>query len=553
VARISKGGYFGLIDTKGKILIEPKYDKIFSFNKGVAKVGLNNKFGAINLSGKEILKPKSVIELSDFNNGLAIYKISNNHEKGVLNDKGEFIAEQKYNDLWFNNIGNLIYHDYAKKKIGFIDKEGREKVVFNLVNYTYYSTEMQAFELMKKLDFFEGLAITFQIKDSVKKFGFMNENLDVVIPPIYDWVSVFEHGYAQVSLNNSWGIINVKGELVIPIIYQSVKPVSKSHFIVKKDNRFGVIDMVNEIVIPIKYLKINYLAEGMYAVFKNEISSEENFEDYYLYSGTMEEQVYDGVFGSNWGVINEENKQVLPFEYDDFDWIENENRGIAYRFYEAFYAPIGSVAGTRFGNGYYFDNSGVLETDSFIINQGFWNWNYSNIVTTKDYSFKIDGGYSIVGELSDTNAILSMYKSGFHYFNDNLYLVGVVNNKGDTIIPFIYSSIEYDKEYKLFKLQKGGQFGNYGVADLNGKIIVPVEFPLITILSGAIFLKERVKLQGEFEYVSTVYDFTGKIIIPTKKDTEYTVSATGTLIQNGTGRDNIYYITKQGEKLIEED
>ncbi|HED6687678.1 TPA: WG repeat-containing protein, partial [Campylobacter coli] len=40
-----------------KIVIEPKFDSIGSFREGLAKVGLNGKYGFIDKSGEFVIEP----------------------------------------------------------------------------------------------------------------------------------------------------------------------------------------------------------------------------------------------------------------------------------------------------------------------------------------------------------------------------------------------------------------------------------------------------------------------------------------------------------------
>ena len=76
IARISRNGYVGLIDSSGLILCEPKYDKIFDFNGNSARVCLNGKFGIIDKKGDELRSP-DIYRLSEFSEGLANFREKN--------------------------------------------------------------------------------------------------------------------------------------------------------------------------------------------------------------------------------------------------------------------------------------------------------------------------------------------------------------------------------------------------------------------------------------------------------------------------------------------
>ncbi len=51
-------GKYGVIDTKGQWIIEPLYENIGLFNKGVAPFCQNQKWGILNSRGEIIFKPK---------------------------------------------------------------------------------------------------------------------------------------------------------------------------------------------------------------------------------------------------------------------------------------------------------------------------------------------------------------------------------------------------------------------------------------------------------------------------------------------------------------
>ena len=57
------------------------------------------------------------------------------------------------------------------------------------------------------------------------KWGFINEQAQIVIPPQYDSVQAFNEGLAAVMQNDQWGYIDTIGKQVIPCKYDYV-----SHF-----------------------------------------------------------------------------------------------------------------------------------------------------------------------------------------------------------------------------------------------------------------------------------------------------------------------------------
>ena len=56
-AAIKINGKYGLIDTKGNIVIAPIYDDTLIFREGLAKVGINGKYGFIDKKGNIVIAP----------------------------------------------------------------------------------------------------------------------------------------------------------------------------------------------------------------------------------------------------------------------------------------------------------------------------------------------------------------------------------------------------------------------------------------------------------------------------------------------------------------
>ncbi len=100
----------GCIDSTGKILIEPKYDLIRSFNKeGFAAVELDDKWGIIDTKGNIVL-PLMYEELDECGDGY--FLCSNQNKYGIINPFGKLIIEPKYDFV-------RVIHNTLFVKIGF--------------------------------------------------------------------------------------------------------------------------------------------------------------------------------------------------------------------------------------------------------------------------------------------------------------------------------------------------------------------------------------------------------------------------------------------------
>lgn len=79
---------------------------------------------------------------------------------------------------------------------------------------------------------------TFQNKD---KYGYVDENGNVVIKAQYSHAYPFENGRAKVSKGDKWGYIDTKGKAVIAIQYDNIEPFENGLARVKKGDKYGYI------------------------------------------------------------------------------------------------------------------------------------------------------------------------------------------------------------------------------------------------------------------------------------------------------------------------
>lgn len=88
------GGY-GYIDTKGKIVIEPKFDRAYNFREGLAAVEIDGKQGYIDKRGKIAIEPK-FSQASTFNEGMAQIEIKG--KCGYIDSTGEIVIPAKFDN-----------------------------------------------------------------------------------------------------------------------------------------------------------------------------------------------------------------------------------------------------------------------------------------------------------------------------------------------------------------------------------------------------------------------------------------------------------------------
>lgn len=181
-----------------------KYDKLYEFHEGLARVCKDKKYGFIDKLGNEIISCK-YDDAEDYDKGISVVTLGD--KKGAINQQGDMVIPCKYDNI------NLCKDDslaaaFINETSGFIDLEGNIVVPFD---YEYCGT------------FSEGLA-------DVRKnglIGFVNKNGKLVIPCKYENLyngCGFREGLVGVSvdgglpgiLDDEWGYIDQNGNIIIP-------------------------------------------------------------------------------------------------------------------------------------------------------------------------------------------------------------------------------------------------------------------------------------------------------------------------------------------------
>jgi len=103
IAIVESNGKKGAIDSTGKEVIKPEWDNLTGFGKdGIGYARKNGKVGLIKADGTVLLEPKYE-RIGGFKNGRAI--ISEGPFKGLVDFSGKMIIEPKYEHLKFEESG----------------------------------------------------------------------------------------------------------------------------------------------------------------------------------------------------------------------------------------------------------------------------------------------------------------------------------------------------------------------------------------------------------------------------------------------------------------
>ena len=133
---VKKGGKWGYIDGYGKVIVPFEYEEVNNFSEGLASVRKDGKWGYINPKNEVVIPIEFTNkEVGSFKNGGAEYYTDRG--AGLINLKGEIIAEPKYDSIEYVN-GNIAI------------------VSFNGYNYLYDFVKEKKLKRLRKVKIYKG-------------------------------------------------------------------------------------------------------------------------------------------------------------------------------------------------------------------------------------------------------------------------------------------------------------------------------------------------------------------------------------------------------------
>lgn len=181
----------GLIDNKGKMIVEPSYSGLSPYSEGLAKVIQGPydqaKYGYIDKEGREVIKPQYK-DGYDFHHGYAF----------VLSRENEG---------------------------GFIDKTGKEASPFN---YEYGFAFGKGFMVKKN-----GL------------FAYVGLDRHPITGYIFSSARERSDNYVQVKINNKFGLMDKNGDIVVDIKYERIinSEEDEDCFVLKDGESYYIVDL----------------------------------------------------------------------------------------------------------------------------------------------------------------------------------------------------------------------------------------------------------------------------------------------------------------------
>jgi len=241
-------GRYGVIDTSGKFVAEPVFDRAFSFSDGAARVIQQDmhtgesRYGFIDRQGKLIITPQYVFA-SDFREGLAGFAVSGNDtlKMGFIDKLNRVVIKPKFNvvgsfseglapvaqdAVTYLFEGSVLIAEASspRKKIMYVDKRGSVVITGEFDSANDFSEGLAVVEIDARCRYIDKtgkvmLQPNFPAKADCGKFSegmapinhdngakFIDKNGKTVITTTFDWADRFRAGVARVTVVTRAGL-----------------------------------------------------------------------------------------------------------------------------------------------------------------------------------------------------------------------------------------------------------------------------------------------------------------------------------------------------------
>ncbi|MDA3816223.1 MAG: WG repeat-containing protein [Prolixibacteraceae bacterium] len=284
-----------------------------------------------------------------------------------------------------------------------------------------------------------------------EKWGFKDNNKNIILNAKYDDAYAFSEGLAAVKINGRWGYINHDGEEIIPALkYEKAGSFSEGLCMVCQNGKWGFIDKKSEEVIPPeKFERVGNFSEGIAMASEN----------------------------GKYGYINKKGETVIPLKYNFARDFSNERAKVMQNQRFGFVDDKGNeVVPIKY------DMVGEFFNELVLTRQ---NENWVLVNTDGEEVIKLD--YNFVWDIDN---------NGFYkVFNDGKY--GFVNQEGKEVVLLKYDYAE-DFENNIALIKSDGKFG---FIDRSGREIINPEYSnLKRVGDGIIMCQKPGKGTGFIDY-----------------------------------------------------
>ena len=309
-----------------------------------------------------------------------------------------------------------------------------------------------------------------------KKWGLINNDGKLVLPPVYDAIGEFKHfGYAVMQKQGLVGLLGPNGQETLSARYDDLKVLGENLVAVMDNEEWRVINHQGKTVLDKGYERVKiiqkdillYKKQGKWGLVKK--NGQEIAPPVYSKIELLENHYFQTSKGGFYGLLNDKGNVILSNRANEIRLTENAS---LFFFREGrIWGAADPVTGHIIFEPLY---------DAFLpIGHEFFKLYISNKIHF----------YSIA-----CNQLVEQ-----HYFNDYYvftksllvakkdHKLGLIDWCGQVILSPQYDEIQYYTE-QLFRVKKENL---WGVVDMNNKAVIPLNYQYIAPLNGAVSIVKQ--------------------------------------------------------------
>ena len=194
---------YGYIDTTGKVVIEPRFERASQFSEGLAAVQIGERWGFVDRDGEVVIQAQYVRRVSvdgvlEFRDGLSKVQVHSKGDKfGLIDKAGLIVVEPRYMydyGVRYSEKDNVVKGLYC-------DPATNESVTTEFDASRAHNTS----EGLTKV--WSGTEKEMPVAGAVK-YGFVDHGCNVVIKPRFEEVGDFSEGLTKFGVGLDWESVN---------------------------------------------------------------------------------------------------------------------------------------------------------------------------------------------------------------------------------------------------------------------------------------------------------------------------------------------------------
>ena len=359
------------------------------------------------------------------------------------------------------------------------------------------------------------------------KAGFLDENGNWVIKPVFDKTYIFKEGLARVEIDNKIGFIDKTGKMVIEAKFEDADDFYEGMARVKIDDKYGFIDSNGRTVVEPRYDYASNFHEGLAWVRLDgkygllNVNGEEVIKLTYDAAADFSEGLARVKINGKYGFVDTKGGTVVEPRYDyagyfdeglawvnldeKYGYINQKGEEVIKLTYDAAADFSEGLAVVKINGKYGFiDKEGKIVIDP--------EFDFADSFEDGLARYRIDNKYGFIDKTGKT--VIEPKFDAANSFKNGICDVkiadkwGCIDKTGEFIIEPRFNRISYFKN-GFAKIEEGE--GQYGVLDLKGNVIIEPKFSSLSIVSSKLVIAGDDDGQG-------LLSMDGKWILPMSYD-----------------------------------